>query len=169
MFYLAATGSPAYKIKYMWLPPGGTWNGPATVDAHTDSPSIYSTKLNGSGDLKRSNSADPSDPDYFVSNAFPRVAVNPVSGNIYLVYADLPFLGSTTDRGDIWANEASGSGSLTWSGTRKINNDATMTDQWNPAVAVNPAGTLLFIGYYSRQGDPINNSLIKPTARRPIS
>jgi len=88
VFYLAATGSPAYKITYNWLPPGGTWNGPATVDAHSDSPSIYSTKGDGSGDLKRSNSAD--DTDYFVSNAFPRVAVNPVSGNIYLVYADVP-------------------------------------------------------------------------------
>ncbi len=43
--------------------------------------------------------------DYFVSNAFPRVAVNPMNGRIYLVYADLPFPGSSTDRGDIFINE----------------------------------------------------------------
>jgi len=32
----------------------------------------------------------------------------------------------------------------------------TSTDQWNPAIAVNPAGTeYYFIGYYSRQEDPV--------------
>ena len=42
-----------------------------------------------------------------------------------------------------------------------MNNDRTATDQWNPAIAVKPGGTGLFIGYYSRQDDPVNNSWIK--------
>jgi hypothetical protein len=68
-----------------------------------------------------------------------------------------------TDRGDIFINEgvAQSDGALNWTGTRKVNIDGTATDQWNPAVAVNPAGTQLFVGYYSRQDDPNNNALIK--------
>jgi hypothetical protein len=41
-----------------------------------------------------------------------------------------------------------------------VNNDRTETDQWDPAIAVKPGGTELFIGYYSRQNDPASNSLI---------
>ena len=41
-----------------------------------------------------------------------------------------------------------------------MNNDRAQTDQWDPAIAVKPRGTELFIGYYSRQNDPTNNSLI---------
>jgi hypothetical protein len=68
-----------------------------------------------------------------------------------------------TDRDDVFANEGvpNGDGSLTWTGVRKVNNDGSVTDQWHPSVAVNPAGTQIFLGYYSRQGDPNNNALIK--------
>ena len=41
-----------------------------------------------------------------------------------------------------------------------MNNDGTCTKQWDPAITVKPGGTELFIGYYSRQNDPTNNSLI---------
>ncbi len=41
-----------------------------------------------------------------------------------------------------------------------MNNDRTQTDQWQPAIAVKPGGTKLFIGYYTRQNDPNSNSLI---------
>jgi hypothetical protein len=75
---------------------------------------------------------------------------------LYLVYAD----NSATDRGDIWLAEATVNAdhSLSLTGTRKVNNDGTTTDQWNPSIAA--AGTELFIGYYSRQNDPIANSYI---------
>ena len=86
-----------------------------------------------------------------------------MNGRIYLVYADLPFPGSSTDRGDIFINEGvpQGDGSLNWTAVRKVNNDGTATDQWNPSVVINPVGTEIFIGYYSRQGDPSSNALIK--------
>jgi hypothetical protein len=69
-----------------------------------------------------------------------------------------------TDRGDIFINEgvAQADGSLNWTGTRKVNTDGTATDQWNPAIAVNPTGTQLFVGYYSRQDDLYNNALFDP-------
>ena len=123
----------------------------------------FSTKVYASGNPKRLNSAD--EQDFFQSNSFPRVAVNPVSGNIYLVYSDPPAVGTNTDRGDIWIQEgvANTDGSLSWSGNGaiRVNNDRTATDQWNPSIAVNPTGTTIFVGYYSRQEDPSNNAMIK--------
>ena len=139
------------------------WYAPVQIAAHADSQNFYSASGNGSGNPKRSNSATTE--DYFVSNAFPRAAVNPVTGRIYIVYADLPFAGSTTDRGDIFISEgipnADGSLTISGSGVRKLNNDGTVTDQWNPSIAINPAGTQLFVGYYSRQADSANNAWIK--------
>ncbi len=32
-------------------------------------------------------------------------------------------------------------------------NDMTLTDLWEPSIAANPAGTEIFIGYYSRQNN----------------
>ena len=99
--------------------------------------------------------------DYFEDNAFPRVAY--ANGNIYIAYADLPTTNNgMTDQGDIFLIEAS----VNWSthaltlssGPRRVNNDGTQTDQWNPSIAANPLGTELFIGYYSRQNDPDTNS-----------
>jgi len=45
-------------------------------------------------------------------------------------------------------------------GPKKVNNDGTETDQWDPSIAANPSGTELFVGYYSRQNDPVTNSWI---------
>ena len=149
-------------IKYRWLSPGQTnWSGPLVMSAHGTRPQLYSEQRNGRGRLKRFGTAD--EDDYFENNAFPRVAVNPVSGRIYVVYADLPALGSTADRGDIFLNEGvpNSDGSLSWTGAQKVNIDATATDQWNPSISVNPAGTKVFIGYYSRQEDPSANQMIR--------
>jgi hypothetical protein len=167
VFYIAYTYSaPNFttRLKYKWLPSGqGTsWQGPIVVWAHVNSETLYSNKLYGSGDLLRHKTANAN--DFVVSNGFPRVGVNPVNGHVYLVYADLPFAGSSTDRGDIFAREGEpeANGELKWTAAaRKINNDGTLTDQWNPSIAVNPAGTQLFIGYYSRQVDTSQNRWIK--------
>ncbi|HVR35942.1 MAG TPA: sialidase family protein, partial [Methylomirabilota bacterium] len=106
IFYLVRTlidfGPPQVwqiTLKYTWRKPADTaWATPVTIAAHPDSQDLYSVNRNGGGNLKRSNSATAE--DYFVNNANPRAAVNPVNGRIYMVYADLPFAGSSTDRGD---------------------------------------------------------------------
>ena len=166
VFYLvtSSTGGVLTNwLQYHWLPVGQTtWQGPGTVAAHPGRTNFYSTNSIASGNLKRSNGA--AELDHFISNGFLRVAVNPVNGRIYIVYADLPSAGSSTDRGDIFIQEANVAvnGVLTnWSGAIKVNNDRTATDQWNPSIAVSPAGTQVFVGYYSRQSDPSNNALIK--------
>ena len=93
-----------------------------------------------------------------------------VEVRICLLYADLPFAGSTTDRGDIFINEGTQNtdGSRTWTGVRKLNNHGNATDQWDPSISINPAGTELFVGYYSRQEDSSNNALIKAYAAKTI-
>lgn len=159
----SGTGGQTNTIQYKWLTTNGTWHGPISIQSHTNSSFHYSMHDNGSGNLLRSNTTNIT--DYFISNGFPRVSVNPVNGSIYLVYADQSAPGTTnTDRGDIWIQEGvvtNSDGSLRWSGPIKVNNDRTATDQWDPSVTVNPAGTEVFIGYYSRESDPNNNSLIK--------
>jgi len=95
--------------------------------------------------------------DYFIDNCFPKACY--ANGNIYIVYADTPTSMQTTDRGDIFMLEAS----VNWSthalavstGPKGVNNDGTQTDPWDPSIAVNPSGTELFVGYYSRQNDPV--------------
>jgi len=161
VFWLASTNGNS--IQYAWLPPGTTnWSGSQRVNAHTNSVYTYATGQYGSGRLWRFN-GDTDPDDYFDDNAFPRVAVNAANSHIYLVYADLPTLGSTNyDHGDIYIQEGvtNADRSLRWSGAIKVNHDNTQTDQWNPAVTVNPTGAELFIGHYSRQKDPNTNRLI---------
>jgi len=76
--------------------------------------------------------------------------------------ADLRSRTSITERGDIFLAEftTNSNHTLTLVTVRKVNTDNTATDQWNPAITANPQGTELFIGYYSRQNDPVNNSWI---------
>src|SRR5213075_2341410 len=124
VFYTVSAST--VSLWYSWRRPvDSTWHASVQIPAHSDSQNLYSDKTSGSGNPKRSNST--TEDDYFISNAFPRAAVNPVNGRVYLVYADLPFAGSPTDRGDIWINEGTQNAdrSLTIAGTgvRKVNYD----------------------------------------------
>lgn len=174
VFYLVnerpnSTTEYTVTIRYRWLRSGESeWKSEQTIPVHPNSPNsnyIYSTEANGSGNLKRNGSAD--EDDYFDSNAFPRTAVNPKNGHVYLVFSDLPSTDTNnpplTDRGDIYVLEGTPNpdDSLTWGTNVQINDGNTNTDQWIPDVTINPDGTKLFIGYYSRQEDPTNNAWIK--------
>jgi len=94
------------------------------------------------------------------TNAFPQPTVNPINGHLYVTYAND---GAGADKADIFI-VSSTDGGATWGAPFKVNDDATTTDQWNPAVAVTADGARLGIFYYSRQvdtvttdGDPVNN------------
>ncbi|MCZ7616212.1 MAG: T9SS type A sorting domain-containing protein [Ignavibacteriaceae bacterium] len=93
----------------------------------------------------------------FRSNAFPHVAVNPVSGHIYVTFNND---GAGVDKGDIFLT-ISTNGGTSWSAPTKVNDDITTTDQWQPAIAVTPNGNRLGIFYYSRQEDIAENNLFK--------
>ena len=93
----------------------------------------------------------------FRSNGFAHFAVNPVSGHLYGVYAANPV---GTDKGDIQMIMST-NGGASWSAPVKVNDDPTLTDQWQPTLAVTPDGTKLGIFYYSREGDTANNNLFR--------
>jgi hypothetical protein len=94
------------------------------------------------------------------TDSFPRTAVNPVSGQLYVTYNNK---GTGTDKADIFLVTSSDGGAH-WSSPVKVNDDTTTTDQWAPAISVTPDGSKLGIFYYSRQvdttttdGDPVDN------------
>lgn len=89
----------------------------------------------------------------FRTSTFPQAVVNPANANqIYLVFPDK---GTTPDKSNINLVTSS-DGGTTWSSRVLVNDDATTNDQWQPSIAINPEGTRLFVGYYSRQLDAGN-------------
>src|SRR5439155_13207220 len=91
----------------------------------------------------------------FRTNAFPQAVANPTNGNIYVVFNDNP---PDVDRADIFFTQSSDGGN-TWSSPVRVNDDATTNDQWQPALAVTPDGTRLFVGFYDRRLDPANSAI----------
>lgn len=97
----------------------------------------------------------------FRSSTFPQAVVNPVNPNqIYVIFPDK---GTTPDKANIYLTTSS-DGGTTWSPRVQVNDDGGTTDQFMPTVAINPEGTRLFVGYYSRQLD-VNNSMIDTFCR----
>jgi hypothetical protein len=159
VFWLESSGSGlnfVNQLRYAAFLTNKTWSSSANFGSH-----LNSTNFDGNGQLLRFKGDDTN--DWVSADSYPRVTY--ANSHIYVVYCDVSSPGSITDRGDIFLLESA----INWtdhtlsvsSGPRKINNDRTQTDQWNPSIVANPAGTELFIGYYSRQEDPVTNSWIK--------
>jgi hypothetical protein len=91
----------------------------------------------------------------FRTNAFPQAVVNPVNGNIYVVFNNK---GAGADKADIFFTQSTNSGAA-WSTPVRVNDDSGTNDQWQPTLAVRPDGAQLFISFYDRRLDP-SNSLI---------
>ena len=72
-----------------------------------------------------------------------------------MTYADDPAGG---DRANIYFTQSS-DGGATWSALVVVNDDGGSNDQFQPAIAVKPNGTQLFIGFYDRRLDPSNSLL----------
>lgn len=93
----------------------------------------------------------------FRSNTFPHAAVNPVNGNIYLVYDDKA---SAPDRAEVYFRQST-NGGATWSSAVRVNDDVGTNDNWEPALAVTPDGTTLSIAWYDRRIDPANTLIAR--------
>ena len=91
----------------------------------------------------------------FRSDAFPRAAVNPVTGHLYVVYNDDPGGLPTPDRADVLFTMSTDAGT-TWTVPARVNSDSTTNDQWQPTIAVTPDGTRLGVLWYDRRLDPSN-------------
>lgn len=96
----------------------------------------------------------------FEINGWPSIAVDTTSGpnrgTIYLTVNAKP--PSPTDESDVVLVKST-DGGATWSRPVRVNDDQTDTDQFQPAVAVAPDGTLGLM-WYDRRNDPTNNLLI---------
>lgn len=90
----------------------------------------------------------------FATFVLPQAAVNPATGDIYVVYPDKPK--GPDDKADIFFTQSTDGGS-TWSDPLRVNDDATNNDQWEPALAVTPDGSHVGIFWYDRRLDPANN------------
>lgn len=114
---------------------GATWSAPVTITTLT------SNVTNGNLSLTAG----------FRSNSFPQVAVNPVSGHLYVVYNN-PTAASGGDRGNILLRTSSDNGA-TWSAPITVNDDGTTRAQYFPAIVVRPDGLGLSLGWYDNRSD----------------
>jgi hypothetical protein len=89
----------------------------------------------------------------FRTNAFPHVAINKVTGAIYVAYNDKGT--ASGDNSDVFFTQST-DGGTTWSSAVKVNDDATTTEQYQPDIAVTPDGTRLFMGWYDDRLDSTN-------------
>jgi hypothetical protein len=90
----------------------------------------------------------------FRTGDMPQAAVNPVTGDLYLVFHDKPQ--GSADRGDVFFVQSTNGGKH-WSKPLRLNDDATQNDQWMPALALTPDGRHVGVFWYDRRLDPANN------------
>ena len=95
----------------------------------------------------------------FRVNSFPRIDVDPSSGNVYITYASRPGHG---DSGDMFFIRST-DGGATWSVPLRVNDDAGNNDQFFPDVAVNSDGIIRLI-WYDKRRDPNNIGMTVFTA-----
>jgi hypothetical protein len=90
---------------------------------------------------------------------FPRMAADnsytSSRGNVYIVYAARP---GGVDLANIYMARSTDYGA-TWSTPMKVNDDATTTDQWMPAITVDKITGKIFVLWYDSRNDPTGNLL----------
>ncbi len=91
----------------------------------------------------------------FRTNSFPHAAVNPVTGNVYVVFNNV---GAAGDRSDVFFTQSTNGGAA-WSAPRRVNDDKTRNDQWQPVLAVSGDGAHLFVAFYDRRLSPTNTTI----------
>ena len=93
------------------------------------------------------------------TDVFPRMAADnswtSTRGNLYIVYAANP---AGPDLADIFLVKSTDYGT-TWSAPVKLNDDATTTDQWMPAITVDKKTGKVFVFWFDSRNDPSGNLL----------
>ncbi len=91
----------------------------------------------------------------FKTPDFPKAAVNPATGALYVVYDDQAI---GPDKGDVFFKQST-DGGTTWSAPVKLNDDITTNDQWQPTIAVTPNGKEVGVFWYDRRLDPADQAI----------
>jgi hypothetical protein len=127
---------------------GATWSAPVTVAT------LHMAFITGTigGTLGLEGVGADGGPEPVNLYASPQIVVNPVSGSLYVCYADAT-LGS--DKANVYFTHSE-DGGTTWSAPVQVNDDKTTRDQFQAAMAVTPDGTRLAIDFYDRRNDPAN-------------
>ena len=86
----------------------------------------------------------------FRVNSFPRIDVNPVNGQVYIVFNANP---PGPDGADIFLTRST-DGGVTWFSPIRVNDDNTTADQWFPDLAVNKDGNIRIFWYDRRRAAP---------------
>ena len=86
----------------------------------------------------------------------PSLAVDPVNGNLYLVYnyKSDKNAGDDSDIGFVMSSDRG----ATWTEPIRLNDDTTTTDQFQPWVATTGNGNI-FVMFYDRRDDPANSNI----------
>ncbi len=127
-------------------------DGGLTFGATTSIGGLNTTSINGDLALTGQPAGFASQ-SAFRSNQFPEVVVNPVTGAYYIIYADNPV---GADKADVFLRISNDAGA-TWGSAIRINDDATLNDQWQPTLAVTPDGSHLGVFWYDRRNDAADN------------
>lgn len=94
-------------------------------------------------------------------DGFPRMAADnsytATRGNVYVVYARNPLTADITDINLVRSTDFG----ISWSAPIRVNDDATTTDQWNPAISVDSKTGKVFISWFDSREDPANNIMTK--------
>ncbi|MGI8694998.1 MAG: hypothetical protein ACR2JK_19195 [Geodermatophilaceae bacterium] len=98
--------------------------------------------------LRQPTSADQGLNGQFIAQAEPQIALNPVTGALYVVYHD-----TTAVLGSDALLVASADNGGTWGAPIRIGKDQGRHDQFSPSVAVTHDGTQLMVGFYDRRTD----------------
>jgi subtilisin-like proprotein convertase family protein len=139
---------PDHSVYYFWLGAGNVINVRKSTDCGVSfGPTVLVTDIlspGTNGDLGLNGG--------FRSNAFPHVAVHPVTGAIFVVFNDDP---AGVDRSDVYYVSSTNGGS-SWSPRVRMNTDATTNDQFFPTIAFTPNGNNGMVSWYDRRNDAAN-------------
>jgi hypothetical protein len=153
------TVGPDHTVYVTALTENGAWKSQkivmsrSTDQGQTFGDPVVVTNLRSNGLLSYLGLTD-SNGQVFRNLTLPQAAVNPATGDIYVIYPDKPQ--TKGDKADIFFTQSI-DGGATWSDPVRVNDDATTNDQWQPALAVTPAGSRVGIFWYDRRLDPANN------------
>lgn len=133
--YRSTRSDPVNTIRARTSCDRGQTLGPERVVAALSQPASEHQGLNGQ----------------FIAPTEPQVAINPVTGALYVVYHDI-----TPVRGADAFLVTSTDGGASWSGPTRIGADRVRHDQFAPSVAVIGDGTQLLVSFYDRRTDLFN-------------
>jgi hypothetical protein len=155
----ALTGK--HEVVLGWLTGTNQFLFSKSVDRGTNfnSPSAITVFSNSALSFKLLRTRSSSTNDFFRGPIVPTIVANPVNGHLYAVYHDAPTNGAAPNIYFI----QSADGGTNWSHRIQVNveTNAVGTDQWQPVITVKPDGTAVFIAWYDRRNDPIDNSLME--------